>query len=40
LQERLSSAADKLSQEMEANREEYQQEYLQAQKDCVEAFEE
>ena len=40
LQERLSSAADKLSQEMEINREEYQQEYLQAQKDCVEAFEE
>ena len=40
LQERLSSAADKLSQEMEQNREDYQQEYLQAQKECVESFEE
>ena len=40
LQERLSSAADKLSQEMEQNREDYKQEYLQAQKECVESFEE
>jgi hypothetical protein len=40
LQERLSSAADKLSREMEQNREDYQQEYLQAQKECVESFEE